>query len=568
MPTPDEVFEQVLAEETAKGSSPAVAQARAKAARVRAQRGSKDPNKPDSSTAPPPASNPQAKGGGEAATEAACSRGQAGRWLQLRSPQPRKLPPRRSPQARRRKKAVGNGSTAVPERVQRLLAVVKPEAIQKVERQPMDRVNVWPHLMAAEFVSLLVVLALLTFFSIAADAPLRELANFNQTPNPSKAPWYFLGLQELLRYFHPQVAGVTIPTVIIIGLDGGAVHRPQPIDATRRPQARDRHLQLLHADLRGADDPRYVLQRSRVQLRLPLGRRLSLLRVVKESHCESRNDRPHHRRGQHRGVGCVHGERHDPQAAQSCSGRGCDGSGRSRHAAAAGTTDVAPVTASPAAATSAGSVTVEKVPEKKRKPLTPEQLAVSRRQFLNRAWSLSFLGFLGFFGMSSLSFLWPKLTGGFGTKINAGNYDDILAQVGPEGGFLPLFIAEGRFWLTYYEGTGDAPVYTVVGAVDTKLQALYRKCVHLGCSVPHCEQVDAVRVSVPRVEVPAARGVLRGPCTPWPRPLPGRDRRRQGRGRHRQRAGRPTAEARTRGTASRSRRVPTAFLRKHYRTTD
>jgi menaquinol-cytochrome c reductase cytochrome b/c subunit len=116
------------------------------------------------------------------------------------------------------KRAVGNGAGAVPERVQRLLAVVKPEAIQKVERQPMDRVNVWPHLMAAEFVSLLVVMALLTFFSTAVDAPLRDLANFNQTPNPSKAPWYFLGLQELLRYFHPQVAGVTIPTVIIIAL--------------------------------------------------------------------------------------------------------------------------------------------------------------------------------------------------------------------------------------------------------------------------------------------------------------------------------------------------------------
>ena len=51
---------------------------------------------------------------------------------------------------------------------------------------------------------------------------------------------------------------------------------------------------------------------------------------------------------------------------------------------------------------------------------------MSRRQFLNRAWSLSFLGFLGFFGMSSLSFLWPKLTGGFGTKINAGVYEDLL----------------------------------------------------------------------------------------------------------------------------------------------
>src|SRR5437867_2865765 len=75
-------------------------------------------------------------------------------------------------------------------------------------------------------------------------------------------------------------------------------------------------------------------------------------------------------------------------------------------------------------------VTVEKIPERKLKPLTPEQLAVSRRQFLNRAWTVSFLGFLGFFGMSTLSFLWPKLTGGFGTKITAGDYKDLLKKTG------------------------------------------------------------------------------------------------------------------------------------------
>ena len=132
-------------------------------------------------------------------------------------------------------------------------------------------------------------------------------------------------------------------------------------------------------------------------------------------------------------------------------------------------------------------VTVQSVPKEQRKPLTREQMAISRRQFLNRSWTASFAAFLGFFGMGSLSFLWPKLTGGFGTTINAGNYDDILSQVGPENGFKPLFIPEGRFYLVYYEGTGDSPVYAATNAVDTKLQALYRKCVHLGCSVPHCD---------------------------------------------------------------------------------
>jgi menaquinol-cytochrome c reductase cytochrome b/c subunit len=222
MPTPDEVFEQVLAEETAKGSSPAVAQARAKAARVRAQRGSKNPSVPDKSTAPAPPGNPDGGGSADApAAEAeakpAAESKPAAAATQVK-PAAAAKPASKPASGAPAKRAVGNGSAAVPERVQRLLAVVKPEAIQKVERQPMDRVNVWPHLMAAEMVSLLVVLAAVTIFSIAVDAPLRELSNFNQTPNPSKAPWYFLGLQELLRYFHPQVAGVTIPTVIIIAL--------------------------------------------------------------------------------------------------------------------------------------------------------------------------------------------------------------------------------------------------------------------------------------------------------------------------------------------------------------
>jgi hypothetical protein len=101
---------------------------------------------------------------------------------------------------------------------QRLLTVVKSGSIQDIKATPQDKVHVWPHLLAVEFVAALACTAFLLIFSIFVNAPLLELANFNQTPNPSKAPWYFLGLQELLTMFHPMVAGVTIPGLGIFGL--------------------------------------------------------------------------------------------------------------------------------------------------------------------------------------------------------------------------------------------------------------------------------------------------------------------------------------------------------------
>ena len=103
----------------------------------------------------------------------------------------------------------------VPEgvRPQRLLTVVKARAIQQVKATPTDKVNTWPHLMIAEFSALMVITAVLIVLSVILQAPLLELANFNATPNPSKAPWYFLGLQELLSYYDPQIAGVIIPTI-------------------------------------------------------------------------------------------------------------------------------------------------------------------------------------------------------------------------------------------------------------------------------------------------------------------------------------------------------------------
>jgi quinol-cytochrome oxidoreductase complex cytochrome b subunit len=96
---------------------------------------------------------------------------------------------------------------------QRLLTVVKAGSIQDVKATPVDKVNVWPHLLAVEFLSALLITAFLLVFSAYVKAPLLALANVNLTPNPSKAPWYFLGLQELLTMFHPMVAGVTIPGI-------------------------------------------------------------------------------------------------------------------------------------------------------------------------------------------------------------------------------------------------------------------------------------------------------------------------------------------------------------------
>jgi hypothetical protein len=81
-----------------------------------------------------------------------------------------------------------------------------------------DKVHTWPHLVRMEFLCALFVLVALTLWALVVDAPLEEPANPTRTPNPSKAPWYFLGLQEMLVYFDPWHAGVVLPSLIIVGL--------------------------------------------------------------------------------------------------------------------------------------------------------------------------------------------------------------------------------------------------------------------------------------------------------------------------------------------------------------
>ena len=79
-------------------------------------------------------------------------------------------------------------------------------------------VHVWPYLLRIEFLAAIIVTVILMVWSITLNAPLEEPSNPTLTMNPSKAPWYFLGLQEMLVYFDPWMAGVVMPSLIIVGL--------------------------------------------------------------------------------------------------------------------------------------------------------------------------------------------------------------------------------------------------------------------------------------------------------------------------------------------------------------
>ena len=90
--------------------------------------------------------------------------------------------------------------------------------IKKATGPGDDKVHTWPHLVRAEFLMSIATILLLLVWSLLVDAPLEEPANPTRTPNPSKAPWYFLGLQEMLVFFDAWHAGVVLPSFIILGL--------------------------------------------------------------------------------------------------------------------------------------------------------------------------------------------------------------------------------------------------------------------------------------------------------------------------------------------------------------
>ena len=89
---------------------------------------------------------------------------------------------------------------------------------EPIEKQDSGRVWVWPDLVYTELIALILCSVVLVVWSILLEAPIEQPANPANTPNPSKAPWYFLGLQEMLVYFDPWLAGVVLPSLIVVGL--------------------------------------------------------------------------------------------------------------------------------------------------------------------------------------------------------------------------------------------------------------------------------------------------------------------------------------------------------------
>jgi menaquinol-cytochrome c reductase cytochrome b/c subunit len=108
-------------------------------------------------------------------------------------------------------------AAAAAQRREQVAAVAKREPAPGAAEQSERLVYVWPHLVTIEFLAAVLILLSMVVVSIILQAPLEAHANPDRTPNPSKAPWYFLNLQELLLHMHPSLAGVLIPAGVVFG---------------------------------------------------------------------------------------------------------------------------------------------------------------------------------------------------------------------------------------------------------------------------------------------------------------------------------------------------------------
>lgn len=117
--------------------------------------------------------------------------------------------------------------------------------------------------------------------------------------------------------------------------------------------------------------------------------------------------------------------------------------------------------------------------------VTAEESGVTRRQFFNRALGAAFFSFLGLMGIDSLAFMWPKLSGGFGTDVDAGSVADIQSAVfTADGSILPLFVPEAKAYVVPASVVSEQ--FQGKQVENSGLMALFQRCVHLGCRVPWC----------------------------------------------------------------------------------
>jgi len=118
--------------------------------------------------------------------------------------------------------------------------------------------------------------------------------------------------------------------------------------------------------------------------------------------------------------------------------------------------------------------------------VSPEEAGVTRRQFFNRALNVTFFSAIGIMGINSLAFFWPKLSGGFGTDVDAGDLAEVQSQVfTSDGSVLPLFVPEAKAYIVPAPSS-LSDQYVGLQVETEGLMALFQRCVHLGCRVPWC----------------------------------------------------------------------------------
>src|SRR6202162_486931 len=116
------------------------------------------------------------------------------------------------------KNKIETGCSSAAKKEPRRIVFVTKKTSAKVAGDPGPQLMTYPHLLIRGAIAFQVLVIALVLVALFWDAPLEQLANPLLTPNPAKAPWYFLGLQELLHFFPPFVAGILIPTLIVLAL--------------------------------------------------------------------------------------------------------------------------------------------------------------------------------------------------------------------------------------------------------------------------------------------------------------------------------------------------------------